>query len=309
MDFAGMLFERQREALSRLLLGWSTAETDGGKNPAGDGRGERLSRRGASLAGIVRDGGSDGWEMLREASAARTGAGVLRGQSRAERTDLREGLTAGAAAAGGDGFPVDGSGNGAGGADLESGRSVGTLPGLERLVEMAAGRGVDVLEPEGLRQSASWRPAAGRQTRASFDGAENADSFAGAETAAGIQKGFSVIGEQDLTGFERSSVRGAEGGFSQDAPERREKASENKTAFRTGGSAELFPAGGQAPEGAVLRPAPYRAGAFSDSGDGPAQEWLPVLGSITASSGSEAQDLSRVFQRDARRYDGGFSLF
>ena len=36
---------------------------------------------------------------------------------------------------------------------------------------------------------------------------------------------------------------------------------------------------------------------------------LLVTGETTSAAGWKAQELSRAFQRDARRYDGGFSLY
>ena len=304
MDFAGVLFDRQRAALARLLLGSGWTEADGGET-AGGGRGTSARRKAVYKAGAVYCGESGAAFDKGLPPVGRTEGFQERGRVRKVGTGFRGALlrTLGISAAvktedGGPWECLDGSGLEMGTEDrawMEMPVEVRRLLGMEarrdgeRQSRMDASQGESAagMPPvDGEAQSVSgkmeWSLKDGAVLRRKYyvesirEGASPGEMAAVEPVDAAIYK-TAELGETRLkksgedTLFERESLP------------------------QTGGDS-------------------WKAGSFAGKtgwkGDAEVgRDWLPAAGGAAAPAGGEARNLSRVFQRDARRYDGGFPLF
>lgn len=302
MDFAGALFERQRGALVRLLLGGGL-ETDGGTENPGLGRPQAGGQEGSGAAGSVFD----------EVDALHwRGPGVAGG------------FPGGALG----GLETSGGGAVFGGSSVGRAGTVGDETRRSALLGNEVERLHSVGRPSGGEWAASGLPGVLDDAEAQFvpgggDGlAEGYRNLFGGALAGG-GRGMPVSMAEDVLAENRSRLD--------------VEAVPVRAAGQQGGKLETAAAwntGGAVLDGAV-NPLQIRDGLDSNLGrlaggmgrgtvdavsggglDGglapggreAALQQMPVLSGGELSVGN-AQSLSKVFQRDARRYDGGFSLF
>lgn len=293
MDYMGWELERQRAALAALLLGGSGAEEDGsvrdgrGGNDSGEGPAAGLrpageAGRNSSGEAGRRDferGGPGAWEAVRRAGRARSrrpkgpeaAVSAWEGVLDAETAvDALERRAWGGDSGGPEGDAAPGGTAGPPDGGTGVWRERGSLPGAAADLEEEAYGG-----PAGRgtrRETAAERSPRGRRA---FDGRRSPGAGGG-------------------DGGGAASARmpgGAEAAGSGTAVRRMEEAG----GVRRGGGAWEAPGGRT-----VFREAADGAGA------GP---WGGGWGSAAMGAADGAKALSRAVQRDARRYDGGFTIY
>lgn len=302
MDYAGWELERQRNALAALLLGGGTEEADGEEGP-----GRELSREGENFPGGARrgaEGRSGGRRLPEENGRFRERGGFDRDGAEAPgvwepaRDAGRKG-----------GRPVNGARDEAFG-PVAAGSAweeiLGAEPAPEVLERLAWGAAADAAEAE-------------------TDLVRRGTDFPGGGTGAGMES-------REVS--QRTGVRGV-------APEAAEMArpgarlepdgsfggSGGAEAGDDGRSANLMPGGGDAAGsnvngGRMTRTDDVRwgktgvvgslergGGAALSEAAGRETPWSGGWGTAGTRAEDDARSLSRAVQRDARRYDGGFTIY
>lgn len=304
MDFAGVLFDRQRAALARLLLGSGRAEADGGET-AGGGRGTSARRKAVYKAGAVYYGESGAAFDGGLSTVGRTKDSLKQGRVRKVGTGFRGALlrTLGTPAAveAEDGGPLKrltGSGLETGTEDrtwTEMPAEVRKLLGMdarrdgEMQSRMDAGRGesTDGMPPVG----GEAQPVSGKAERLLEDWAVLRRKY----YAESIRENASPGEMAAVEPVDAAIYKAAELG---------------ETRLKKSGGDMLFERESLPQTGGDSWKAVSFAGETVWKGDAETgRDWLPMAGGAAAPAGGEARNLSRAFQRDARRYDGGFPLF